>query len=104
MKFAEYMTQFLGKHFVGTITSVNKFGVFVQLDNTIEGLIHITNMTNDFYNYDEVTETLIGRKTGNIYKLGEEVDVKVIAASTEQKTIDFEIVKKKVLARNEKNI
>ena len=94
MKFAEYMTQFLGKHFVGTITSVNKFGVFVQLDNTIEGLIHITNMTNDFYNYDEETSTLIGKNTRSELHVGDKVEVEVVGADKHTKKIDFKLIAK----------
>ncbi|MBO7085419.1 RNB domain-containing ribonuclease [bacterium] len=94
MKFAEYMTQFLGKHFIATITSVNKFGTFVQLDNTIEGLIHITNMVNDFYNYDEETSTLIGRNTRTELHVGDKVEVEVIGADKHTKKIDFKLIAK----------
>ncbi len=104
LKMAEYMQDHIGEEYTGMISSIMSFGMFVQLSNMIEGLVHISDMKDDYYNYDEVTETLIGKRTGKMYKLGDEVDVKVIAASTEQRTIDFEIVKKKVLTRNEKNI
>jgi len=104
LKMAEYMQDHIGEEYTGMISSIMNFGMFVQLSNMIEGLVHINDMKDDFYNYDEVSETLIGKRTGKIYKLGDEVDVKVIAASTEERTIDFEIVKKKVLTRNEKSI
>ncbi|MBE6152651.1 MAG: ribonuclease R [Firmicutes bacterium] len=103
LKMAEYMQDHIGEEYTGMVASIMNFGMFVQLNNMIEGLVHIKDMKDDFYNYDEVSETLRGERTGKIYKLGDEVDVKVIAASTEERTIDFEIVKKKVLTRNEKN-
>ena len=104
MKMAEYMEDHIGEEYKGMISSIVNFGMFVQLQNMIEGLVHINDLKDDYYIYDEVTETLIGKRSGKIYKLGDEVDVKVISASKEEKTIDFEIVKKKVLTRNEKNI
>ena len=94
MKFAEYMIDHLDENYIGMITSVNKFGVFVQLANTIEGLIHIKNMNNDFYNYQEETSTLIGRNTRMELHVGDKVEVKVIGANKDTRKIDFSLVNK----------
>ena len=67
--------------------------MFVQLDNLIEGLVHVNDM-KDYFVYDEATQTLTGEKTKMRYTLGDEVLIKVKAASHEAKTIDFEIIKK----------
>lgn len=91
MKMAEYMEDHIGEEFKGMISSINNFGMFVQLDNLIEGLIRLDDM-KDFYNYDEFTQTLTGEKSKKKYSLGDEVTVRVIRASKDEKTIDFEIV------------
>ncbi|MEG1900579.1 MAG: S1 RNA-binding domain-containing protein, partial [Bacilli bacterium] len=72
---------------------VMNFGLFVQLDNLIEGLVHVNEM-NDFFVYDENTMSLTGRRTNVVYKIGEEIIVRVLKASKIEKTIDFVIVKK----------
>ena len=93
MKMAEYMEDHIGEEYVGMISSVLNFGVFVQLDNLIEGLAHVNDM-DDYYNYDELTQSLVGERTKGKFTLGDEVLVRVKAASHEAKTIDFEIIKK----------
>ena len=93
MKMAEYMEDHIGEEYTGMISSVLNFGLFVQLDNLVEGLVHVNDM-DDYYNYDELTQSLIGEKTKTRYTLGDSVLVKVKAASRELKTIDFEIIKK----------
>jgi ribonuclease R len=75
------------------ISTVTNFGMFIQLDNLIEGLVKI-NELNGFYDYNEESQMLIDEKTHNMYRLGDKVVVKVVRASKEEKTIDFEIVKK----------
>lgn len=91
MKMAEYMEDHIGEEFVGMISSINSFGMFVQLDNMIEGLIRLEDM-KDFFNYDEFTQTLTGERTKKKYALGDIVKVKVERASKEEKTIDFSII------------
>ena len=91
MKMAEYMEDHIGEEFVGMISSINSFGMFVQLDNMIEGLIRLEDM-KDFFNYDEFTQTLTGERTKKKYSLGDIVKVKVERASKEEKTIDFSII------------
>jgi len=93
MKMAEYMEDHIGEEYEGIISSVNNFGMFIQLDNLVEGLAHISEL-GDYFVYDEASQTLTGEKTRFIYRLGDRVLIKVAAASKEAKTIDFEIIKK----------
>lgn len=93
MKMAEYMEGHIGEEFEGMISTITNFGMFVQLDNLIEGLVHV-NELDGFYNYDEISQSLIGEGNNNRYRLGDKVVVRVIAASKEEKTIDFKIIKK----------
>jgi len=93
MKMAEYMEDHIGEEYKGIIASVTNFGMFIQLDNLIEGLAHVNDM-KDYFVYDEITQSLTGERSGIRYTLGDEVIVKVVAASKEAKTIDFEIIKK----------
>jgi len=92
MKFAEYMTKHIGEEFIGFISNINSFGVFVQLDNTIEGLIKLENLKNDFYVYNEKTNELIGRTKSLRFSLGTKVKVKVILADKLTRKINFELV------------
>ena len=93
MKMAEYMEQHIGEHYVGMISSVTSFGMFVELDNLIEGLVPLRDM-NDFFHFDEEHMTLTGEKTHIKYRIGDKVEIKVVKASKEEKTIDFEVIKK----------
>lgn len=95
MKMAEYMEEHIGEEYEGIISSIMNFGMFIQLDNMIEGLVHISEMKGDYYNFDDVTKTLKGEKKGKIYKLGQRVRVVVTAASKENSTIDFNLVEDK---------
>ena len=92
MKMAEYMESHVGEEYDGTISSVMNFGLFVQLDNMIEGLVHISEIKGDYYTFDETTHTLRGEKKGKMYKLGQKVRVVVTNASKENSTIDFNLV------------
>ncbi|MBQ7105275.1 MAG: ribonuclease R [Bacilli bacterium] len=93
MKMAEYMEDHIGEEFEGMVSGVANFGMFVQLDNLVEGLIHISEM-KDFFHYDDVAQTLTGERTKQRYRLGDRLLVKVIRACKEEKAIDFELVKK----------
>ncbi len=93
MKMAEYMESHIGEEFGGMISSVTNFGMFVELENLIEGLVPIRDM-NDFFHYDEERMTLIGERSHMKYTIGDQVLVQVVRASKEEKIIDFEIVKK----------
>ena len=93
MKMAQYMEKHIGESFEGMISSITSFGMFVELDNLIEGLVPLKDM-DDFYHFDEEHLTLTGEKSHVKYSIGERVIVKVIRASKEEKTIDFEVVRK----------
>ncbi len=93
MKMAEYMENHIGEEFEGMISSVTNFGMFVELDNLIEGLVHLRDMKG-FYHYDEEKLTLTEEKTNLKYRIGERIIVRVVRASKEEKTIDFEVIKK----------
>ena len=90
LKKVEYMAERIGETFEGVISSITKWGVYVELPNTIEGLIHVTNMYDDHYNYIEDTYEMVGEHTGKTYKLGQTVMVRVIGANRLERTIDFE--------------
>ena len=93
MKMAEYMEEHIGEEFEGMISSVTSFGMFVELDNLIEGLVPLRDM-KDFFHYDEEHMTLLGERSHIKYTIGERVLVKVVRASKEEKIIDFEIIRK----------
>lgn len=92
MKIAEYMQEHIGEEFEGIISSVLNFGMFVRLENMVEGLIHIKDMKDDYYIYNEATLSLIGERTKKRYRIGDNIRVRVKAASKEEHTIDFEII------------
>lgn len=92
MKMAEYMEGHIGEEFEGMISSVMNFGMFVSLPNLIEGLVRLDSLKDDYYTFDETTFTIRGNKNKRGYRLGDIVKVKVVAASKEKRTIDFEVV------------
>jgi len=92
VKKVEYMTQFVGEEFDGVISSVTSFGFFVELPNTIEGLVRVESIQDDYYVYNEKTYSLIGEHTKKMYKIGDQVRVKLVRADMEIKKIDFEVV------------
>lgn len=92
LKKAEFMMDKVGEEFEGMISSVTSFGIFVELDNTVEGLIRLSDMHDDYYHYHEAQLALIGERTSKVYRLGDEVKVWVARVSTEEHTIDFEMV------------
>ncbi len=93
MKMAEYMLNYIGAEFNGFISSVTSFGFFVELDNSIEGLVHISNLLDDYYSFDSQFNVLIGEKTKKQFRLGQEIKVKVKEVSVASRSIDFELVK-----------
>ena len=93
MKMAEYMENHIGEEFEGMISSVTSFGMFIELDNLIEGLVPLRDM-KDFFHYDEEHMTLTGERSHVKYTIGERILIKVVRASKEEKTIDFEVVRK----------
>ncbi|SDQ26865.1 ribonuclease R [Virgibacillus salinus] len=91
LKKAEFMQDKIGEEYTGVISSVTNFGLFVELENTIEGLVHVSNLTDDYYHYDDRNYAMIGERTGNIYKIGEEVEVRVVKVNLDERIIDFEL-------------
>lgn len=92
LKKAEYMEDKIGEEYDGIISSVTNFGLFVELPNTIEGLIHVSYMTDDYYRYDERHLAMIGERTGNVFRIGDEITVRVVKVNKDERSIDFEIV------------
>ncbi|MCI8588401.1 MAG: ribonuclease R [Bacilli bacterium] len=92
MKMAEYMEDHIGEEFEGMISGVTNFGLFIELDNLVEGLCRLSEM-RDFFHFDESTMSVVGERTKKKYSLGDRVLIKVVAASKEEETIDFEILK-----------
>ncbi|WP_232337264.1 ribonuclease R [Thermoactinomyces sp. CICC 10523] len=92
LKMAEYMMDKIGKEYDGIISSVTSFGIFVELPNTIEGLVHISFLTDDYYHYDESTYSLIGERSGRLLRIGDRVRIKVSGVNVDERKIDFELL------------
>ncbi|MGD7049451.1 ribonuclease R [Rossellomorea marisflavi] len=92
LKKAEYMEDKVGEEYDGIISSVTNFGLFVELPNTIEGLVHVSYMTDDYYRFDERQLAMIGERTANVYRIGDEITVRVVNVNKDERAIDFEIV------------
>ncbi len=92
MKKAEYMMDKIGEEYDGIISSVTNFGMFVELPNTIEGLVHVSYLTDDYYRYDERSYAMIGERTGNVFRIGDEITVRVINVNKDERSVDFEVV------------
>ena len=91
MKKAEYMEQFIGETFDGVISGVTSWGMYVELPNTIEGMVRVADIPGDYYYFEEERYQMVGEKTGKIYKLGQKVRVTVSAVDKLLRTIDFEL-------------
>ena len=89
LKKAQYMRKFIGKQYEGIISSITSWGIYVELPNTVEGMVHVTNMLDDYYYYDDQHYEMVGETTGKRYKLGQRVMIRVLDADTVLKTIDF---------------
>lgn len=92
MKKAEYMSQFIGEQFEGYISGVTGFGIYVSLPNTVEGLVHITELDDDYYEFDENLMFLIGRHKKKMYRLGNQVKVELSSVNIFDGEIDFKVV------------
>ena len=92
MKKAEYMEERVGNQYDGIISSVTNFGIFVELENTIEGLIRFENLGDEYFIYDEQNKTLIGENSKVLYKIGDKIKIEVISANKETREIDFKKV------------
>ena len=82
----------IGEEYEGIISSITSFGMFVELENTVEGLVRLADMKDDYYIYDDINKTLIGKETGKIFKLGQKVNIEVVSADKQTRKIDFILV------------
>ena len=94
MKKAEYMKQHIGEAFEGTVSGVTEWGLYVELDNTVEGLVHVNSLTDDYYTFNKDKYCLVGDMTGRTYVMGQRVKVWVENADENTKTVDFKIERK----------
>ncbi|SDX80170.1 ribonuclease R [Paenibacillus sp. PDC88] len=92
MKKAQYMLDKVGEEFDGMISSVTSFGMFIELENTVEGLIRLSMLTDDYYHFDDQHMILIGERTSKIFRIGDEVKIRVARVNMDEYTIDFEMV------------
>lgn len=92
VKKAQYMEDKIGETFTGMISGVTNFGIFVELENTIEGLVHVSYLTDDYYHYDEKQYAMIGERTGNVFRIGDGLEVRCVNVNVDEASIDFEIV------------
>ncbi len=92
LKKVQYMEQFRGEVFEGTVTGTTSWGVYVELPNTVEGLVHVNEMDDDYYIYDEPAHRFIGQHTKKIYQLGDKVCVRVVKTDRMTRSIDFRFV------------
>lgn len=91
LKKAEYMSRHVGEVYEGVISGLTRWGMYIELENTVEGLVHVANMPDDHYDYDENGFRMVGERTGKTYKLGQRVFVRVTGADVFMRTVDFEI-------------
>lgn len=101
-KKAQYMEDKIGETFQGIISGVTNFGIFVELENTIEGMVHVSHLTDDYYHFDEKSYAMIGERTGNVFRIGDEMEVRCINVNVEEASIDFEVVGMKPRQRRER--
>ncbi|NJJ41812.1 ribonuclease R [Paenibacillus apii] len=102
LKKAEYMLDKVGEEFEAMVSSVTSFGMFVELENTVEGLIRLSNLTDDYYHFDEGHMALIGERTSKVFRIGDEVKIRVAKVNMDDHTIDFELVDMKPRAAGER--
>ncbi|KHE67232.1 ribonuclease R family protein, partial [Halobacillus sp. BBL2006] len=91
LKKAEFMQDKIGEEFEGVISSVTSFGMFVELPNTVEGLVHVSTLTDDYYQFHEKQFAMIGERTGNVFRIGDEVTIRVTNVNLDERVVDFEI-------------
>jgi len=92
LKKAEYMLKYIGETFEGVISGMNSYGIFVELPNTVEGMVNVASMKDDYYTYNERSFELIGERKNKHYKLGQRVKVQIAGADILRRTVDFELV------------
>ena len=92
LKKCEYMLDKIGEEFDGIVSSITSFGMFVELDNTVDGLIRLSQLTDDYYHFHELHMALIGERTSKVYRIGDEVKIRIAGVNMEDYTIDFDMV------------
>ncbi|OKP82287.1 ribonuclease R [Paenibacillus sp. P32E] len=101
LKKAEYMQDKVGEEFDAMVSSVTSFGMFIELENTVEGLIRLSALSDDYYHFDEGHMALIGERTSKVFRIGDEVKIRVAKVNMDDHTIDFELVDMKPRAAGE---
>nr|WP_042350666.1 ribonuclease R [Bacillus massiliigorillae] len=101
LKKTEFMLDKVNEEYDGIISSVTNFGMFVELENTIEGLVHVSAMNDDYYRYDERHLAMIGERTAKVFRIGDEITVKVVNVNKDERAIDFEVAGMKNNRRRE---
>lgn len=94
LKMTQYMSQFVGEEFLGFVSSVTSFGLYIELENMCEGLVHVKTLNDDYYFYEEESLSLIGERTKNRYTIGDEVIVRVEKTDIDAREVDFIMIKK----------
>ena len=92
MKKVQYMSRRIGEEYEGVISGITAYGIYVELPNTVEGMVHVTSMRDDYYHYDADHYEMVGEKTGNVYRLGQKLKIMVENTDKINRTIDFSIV------------
>lgn len=104
IKMAEYMEKHIGEEYDGIISSITSFGVFVELENTVEGMIRFDKLGDEYFVYDEDRKTLLGEKTKTMYHIGDKIKIRVIRADKQTRQIDFEKIDENDEALPDNNI
>lgn len=91
LKKVQYMEKFIGETFTGVISGVTAWGLYVELPNTVEGLVHVSTLDDDYYIFDETKHIFIGEKNSKIYRMGDKITIKVASVNKVERTIDFEL-------------
>ena len=86
------MEAHIGEDYEGVVSSITSFGMFVELENTVEGLVGFKDMGDEYFYYDENNKTLVGENTKKTYKIGDIVHIRVIGANKELRQVDFEVI------------
>ena len=92
IKKAEYMQNKIGNEYQGIVSGITAFGMFVELENTVEGLIKFEDLGNEYFIYNDENKTLIGEHTKKVYKIGDKVKIKVIYADKQLRRINFKLI------------